>query len=116
MKILIFFLEGSDASRMPLFVSLTPHERHGVHDMHQECNPTVEAVPSISTYDFPTTSSLEENVEVCNLGDDRSEQWAGQNSLTYDVYGQWSIPQTISTPPVTMPSVQVPPTVPTQPS
>jgi len=110
-----FFLEGSDASRMPLFVSLTPHERHGVHDIHPECNPTAEAVPNISTYDFPTTSSLEENVEACNLGDDRSEEWAGQSIPTYDVYGQWSIPQTIPTPPVAMPSVQVPPTVPTQP-
>ena len=65
---LSFFLEGSDASRMSLFVSLTPHERHGLHDMHQECNPTIEAFPSISTYDFPTTSSFEENVEACNMG------------------------------------------------
>ena len=82
-----FFLEGSDASRMPLFVSLTPHERHGVHDIHPEYSPTTEAVPNISTYDFPTTSSLEENVEACNLGDDRSEGWAGQSIPTYDVYG-----------------------------
>ena len=50
---LSFFLEESDASRMPLFVSVTPHERHGVDDMHQECNPTVEAFPSIPMYDFP---------------------------------------------------------------
>lgn len=56
-----FFLEGSDASRMLLFVSMTSNGSHGV-DIE---NPNIPTTP---THNIPTMSTLEENIELCNLG------------------------------------------------
>ena len=129
---IIFFLEGNDASWMPLFVSVTPHEGHEVDidNMHQQCNPMVQTFPNIPIHNIPTTSSLDENIEPCKLGYDRNEDWIGQkvqsrcNSQFYTdhVYEQCLGPQTIPTPSihvptplVAMPSVHMHPTIPTQP-
>ena len=66
---------------MPLFILVTPHEGHGVDidNMHKKCNPTVKAFPNTPTHNILTTSSLDENIETCNLRDDRNEEWIGQN-------------------------------------
>ncbi|XP_038880853.1 uncharacterized protein LOC120072537 [Benincasa hispida] len=121
-----FFLEGNEASRMPLFVSITPCESHGVH---QHCNPTDQSNP------IHTMSSLDDHIEPCNLGDDRSEAWFGRNSEprctsqfnTKHGYGQSSGLQTSPTPnihvptppafitPVVMLSILMHSTIPTEP-
>ncbi|XP_038893574.1 uncharacterized protein LOC120082123 [Benincasa hispida] len=99
---LSFFLEGSEASQMPLFVSVTPVNSHGVH---QHCNPTDQPNP------IHTMSSIDDHIEPCNLGDDRNEAWFGWNNeprCTSQFNTKHGYGQTSSTPNIHVPTPHAP--------
>lgn len=71
---------------MSLFVSMTLNGSHGI-DIENQTIPTIpisqnfdfSTIPNIPTHNILTMSSLDENIELCNLGDDINETWLGHN-------------------------------------